>query len=316
MKKIIQYSLISILFSNSCKFKNSTKFDRGTINESNIEILKANKIISYTNTVSEVVEKYTNAAADAMEDYNETNQKWSSNEDVIGVFSTDMDFLGNNKTAADIAFATPVSELEQDVAFFTDSLTLYKKLFSEFKANDSTLKLYITAKNYKDDAYAKGKGILQKQFEIYPQIARLYNSINSKIEKVTETAEAVSLKDSPIKNAILACKGDLNKMKILVDFMVIKQAKFTDEDIAEVDKQYATFTYSIEQNKVANKGDVEKQNKTLLYNMFYDRLVTESASIKSIIRDIKSTKKLSENNYTLLDASYTNAVTVYNAWVQ
>jgi gamma-glutamyl phosphate reductase len=105
-------------------------------------------------------------------------------------------------------------------------------------------------------------------------------------------------------------------MKILVDFMVIKQAKFTDEDIAEVDKQYATFTYSIEQNKVANKGDVEKQNKTLLYNMFYDRLVTESASIKSIIRDVKSTKKLSENNYTLLDASYTNAVTVYNVWVQ
>jgi hypothetical protein len=168
MKKIIHYSLISILFLNSCKFKNNTKLDRGTINESNIEILKANKIISYTNTVSEVVEKYTNAAADAMEDYNETTQK----------------------TIADIAFATPVSELEQDVAFFKDSLTLYKKLFSEFKANDSTLKLYITAKNYKDDAYAKGKGILQKQFEIYPQIARLYNSINSKIEKVTETAEA------------------------------------------------------------------------------------------------------------------------------
>jgi hypothetical protein len=316
MKKIIQYSLISILFLNSCKFKNRAKFDRGTINESNIEILKANKIISYTNTVSEVVEKYTNAAADAMEDYNETNQKWSSNEDVIGVFSTNMDFLGNNKTAADIAFATPVPELEKYVVFFADSLRAYKNLFNQFKENDSTLKLYITAKDYKDDKYVKGKEILKKQFEIYPQIVQLYNSINSKIEKVVESAEAISLKNSPIKNAILACKGDLNKMKSLVDFMVIKQAKFTDEDIAEVDKQYTVFTNNIEQNKVANKGDVEKQNKTLLYNIFYDRLITESANIKSIIRDIKSTKKLSENNYTLLDASYTNAVTVYNAWVQ
>jgi hypothetical protein len=316
MKKILNCIIFTILLLDSCKLKNSGKFDRATINESNIEILKANKIISYTNTVSEVVEKYTNAAADAMEDYNETNEKWSTNEDVIGVFSTDMDFLGNYKTIADIAFATPVPELEKDITFFTDSLMMYKKLFSEFKAYDSTLKLYITAKDYKDDAYVKGKGILQKQFEIYPQIVRLYNSINSKIVKVTESAEAISLKDSPIKNAILACKGDLNKMKSLVDFMVIKQVKFTEEDIVEVDKQYATFTNSIEQNKIANKAEVEKQNKTILYNMFYDRLVTESASIKSIIRDIKSTKKLSENNYTLLDASYTNAVTVYNAWVQ
>jgi hypothetical protein len=316
MKKIIQYSLICILFLNSCKFKNNTKFDRGAINESNMEILKENKIISYTNTVSEAVEKYTNAAADAMEDYDETNQKWSSNEEVMGVFSTDMDFLGSHKAFADIAFATPTPELEKDAAFFADSLGAYKKLFDQFKENDSTLKLYITAKDYKDDAYVKGKGILQKQFEIYPQMVRLYNSINRKIEKVTETAEAISIKDSPIKNAILACKTDLKKMKSLVDFIIVKQKEFADEDIAEVDKQYAAFTNSIEQNKVANKAEVEKQNKTLLYNMFYDRLVTESASIKSIIRDIKNTKKLSENNYTLLDASYTNAVTVYNAWVQ
>jgi hypothetical protein len=308
--------MLTVLFLSGCKSNNNYKLNKSTNNKSNIEITNANKIISYTNTVSEVVEKYTNAAADAMEDYDETNEKWLKNEDVMDVFSTDIDFLGNNKTAADIAFATPVSELEKDIAFFTDSLMMYKKLFSEFKANDSTLKLYITAKDYKDDAYVKGKGILQKQFEIYPQIVRLYNSINSKIVKVTASAEAVSLKDSPIKNAILACKGDLNKMKSLVDFMVIKQAKFADEDIAEVDKQYVAFTNSIEQNKVANKAEVEKQNKTLLYNMFYDRLITESANIKSIIRDVKSTKKLSENNYTLLDASYTNAVTVYNAWVQ
>jgi hypothetical protein len=315
MKKIFYYTG-AIIILTSCKSNSNKRFNGSTTTKSNTAVLEANRVIDYTNIVSEVVEKYTNAAADAIKDYDETNQKWTNNEDVIGVFSTDMDFLGNEKNKATIAFAAPVQELKDDITFFKDSVGLYKDLFRQFKENDSTLKFYITAKDFKDDKYAKGKDLLNKQFEIYPQLARLYNSINKKIEKVAEAAEAVSQQDSPLKNAYSACKGDLNKMKSLVDFIIKKQEGFTEQDIVEIDKMYATFTNSIEQNKVANKADVEKANKTIQYNMFYDRITSESAAVKSIIRNIKSVKKLTENDYTLIDASYTNAVTVYNVWIQ
>lgn len=316
MKKIIYFLFACIIIITSCKSQNKKNFSGNVTKLGNAQIIEANKIIDYTNTVSEVVEVYTNAAADAVEDYDATFKAWSKNEDVIGVFSTDMDFLAQQKTKADIAFAPPIPELKADVVFFKDSVGLFKNLFQQFTENNNALKLYISAKNYKDDKYAKGKDLLDKQFEIYTQLARLFKSIHKKIALVADYAEAVSQQNSPLKNAYKACKGDCSKMKALVDFMFSKQEKFTTEDIATIDKLFTEFTTSIEQNKTANKDELEKSNKAPIYTMFYDRIITENANMKAVIRNIKSTNILSEVDYSLLDASYNNTVSVYNAWVQ
>lgn len=225
-----------------------------------------------------------------------------------------MGFLWTEKTKAAKAFGTPPGALGDAVGFFKDSVGKYKSLFKQFQENDSVLKIYLKAEDFKDDNYAKGIDILGKQFDIYPQLAELRSSISNKIEQVADAAEEVSLKDSPIKDAYKAAKGDLAKMKKLAN-MIADKEKYSDADIVEIDAAYADFTTSIEKNKAANQESLTKENKASQYNSFYKNITEESAKIKAVVRNIKSSKILSENDYDAVDRSYNSVVSAYNSWV-
>jgi Protein of unknown function (DUF3829) len=312
MKKIfIILSFVAVL-AVGCKSKGTKINANGSVEVSSQN--DANKIIDYTNDLIDVMKKYNEASEKAVTSYESLEDSWSGKSRFFGSIANDMNFLWTEKTKAAKAFGTPPAALGDALTFFNDSVGKYKGLFKKFQENDSVLKIYLKAEDFKDDKYVKGKDLLNNQYEIYPQLANLRSSIGAKIDLVADAAEEVSLKDSPIKDAYKAAKGDLATMRKLTN-MIAGKEKYSDADLTAIDAAYAGFTLSIEKNKAANQTSLAKENKASQYNSFYENLIEENAKLKSVIRNIKTSKKLSENDYDAVDRSYSNVVSAYNSWV-
>jgi len=312
MKRIFIYlPLAATLFTVGCKTKSGKTGADGKTDVSSVT--DANKIIGYTNDVIDVLKKYNEAAENAVKYYGNLEDKMNGKTTYASP-NSDMNFLWTVKEKAKNAFGAPTTALGDDKKFFEDSVGTYKKLFEAFQAQDSTLKIYVKAEDFKDDNFAKGKDLITKQYEIYPQLLRLRSAISGKIEKIADAAEEVSLKDSPIREAYKNAKGDLAKFRSLADFITSKE-KFTDADLATIDADYTALTGNVEKNKTFDPAKLEKENKLVYYNNFYKSLTDELAEIKPAIRNIKEKKVLTESDYNLIDRSYSSAISSYNSWV-
>jgi hypothetical protein len=312
MQKVFICLSLVVMLATGCKSKGTKINANGSVEVSSQN--DANKIIDYTNDLIDVMKKYNEASEAAVKSYESLEDSWSGKGRFFGILSNEMGFLWTEKTKAGKAFGAPPAALGDALTFFKDSVGKYKSLFKKFQENDSVLKIYVKAEDFKDDKYAKGKDILNKQYEIYPQLITLRSAIGTKIDIVADAAEEVSLKDSPIKDAYKAAKGDLARMKKLAD-MIAEKEKYSDADLTGIEAAYADFTDSIEKNKAANQESLTKENKASQYNSFYKDVTEENAKIKAVIRNIKSSKKLSEDDYDSVDRSYNSIVSAYNSWV-
>jgi hypothetical protein len=277
----------------------------------------ANKIIEYTNALVDVVKKYNESAKENMNYYDQLADKMNGKRDYIIGGNSSANFLFTVNRQAAIAFAEPTSALGDDKKFFEDSMGLYRKLYDTFKDNDSTLNIYVKAEDYKDDDFVKGKSIIDQQYNIYPQLVRLRGNIGKKIDIVADAAEEVSLSDSPIKEAYKAAKTDLGKFEELANTMLDKaeNEKYSDTEIAAIETKYNDLLSSIEKNKNIDKSNLEKENKADSYMRFYKYMTEKSAELKPIIRNIKGSKTLSNNDYEDINRKYNSIISDYNSWV-
>lgn len=290
------------------------KFKKKGSNSDDSPAAEATRVVNYTNSIVDVMRSYTGAAESAISYYTDLEEYVAGSRSYQPSTPSSMNFLWTDKEKASSAFGDPVDGIGKDEQFFKDSLALYNRLFKTFKEQDSVLALYVKAEDYKDDAFAKGKTIIDKQNEIYPQLVRLRNSIETKIETVADAAEEISLKDSPILDAYKAAKGDLAKFKALAN-MIAEKETFSDADLATIDAKYNELTASIENNSHADKSKLNKENKTSQYTNFYQSITNQAAELKTIIREIKGNKKLTENEYNSLNNLYENVINAYNSWV-
>lgn len=303
------FLLLTLLATTGCKIK-SGKDEKGTAVSFASD---ANKVIDYTNDVIDVLGKYSEVAEKSIDYYSELEDK--INEDrFLPTNSSGMNFLWTEKKKAANAFGEPTTALGKGKQFFKDSVGAYYKLFSEFKRQDSLLDMYMKAEDFKDDAFAKGKEIISRQYAAFPQMVRLRSAIQKKIEVVADDAETVALKDSPIRDAFKAAKTDLAKFKALTD-KIADTEKYTDADLSAIDAAYAELTASLEKNKNADKTNLDKENKTTSYNSFYSSVSQECVKIKPIIRKIKASKVLTDNDYDDINRIYNSVVSDYNVWV-
>jgi hypothetical protein len=313
-KSFIYLFIFFVLMLSACKSK-SGKTNFGFSDESSAS--DANKIISYTNDIIDVLKEYNDAAKKAVNYYGQLEDKMNGKSSFL-MSNTSMNFLFTAASQAKNAFGAPTEALGNDKKFFKDSVGTYHKLFKAFISNDSTLNLYVKAEDFKDDQFAKGKDLVNKQYEIYPQLIRLREVIGNKIDQVAEAAEEISLKDSPIKGAYKAAKTDLAKLKKVADMIAIKAAdeKYTDVELTAIETNYNELMASIDNNKDVDKEQLEKEHKTAMYSSFYKSLLNNVSEIKPIVRNIKETKKLSESDYNTLNNRYESVVSSYNSWVK
>jgi len=309
MKKIIIPVISAAFMIAGCK-GGATKDADGKIGVSSEA--DANNIIGYTNDALEVLKSYNNFAGDKVKYYDELEKAWSQKESYNGFDG--IDNLWTVKKEADHVFNSIPDALGDEKKFFTDSIGKYRSLYRQFSSQDSTLELYIKAEDFKDDNYSKGKDLINKQFEIYPQLVSLRESIDAKIETVADAAEEVALKNSPIKDEYKFAKTDLATFKKVAN-MIVDNEKYTDADLASIDSAYNSLAASIAKNAAVDKTNLTKESKLDSYNDLYKKLNEQSLILKSVIRDIKETKKLTDSDNTTVTNAYNSAISSYNSWV-
>lgn len=307
--------LVTILVScNTGKNKDGTKTGSSSGTDKP-DTEDANKIIAYTNDVIDVLKKYNEAVLEAVDNYEEVENKMDQKDENIFVRSgVKFSILGIENKKAAVAFGSPTSALGSNRDFFADSLSKYKTLFDQFKSQQSTIDLYLKGKDYLDDNYVKGKELIQKQYSIYDQMVTLKNAINTKIEVLADEAEEVTLKDDPMREAFIAAKQDLRKAKNLAR-IINSIDNFTDADIAKIDAEYTDLTASIDAHKNIDKTELIKGNKNIQYDRFYQFLTEGVTELKAIIRNIRQNKKLENTEYNNVTRIIKNIIEQYNYWV-
>jgi hypothetical protein len=305
--------LVTILVScNTGKNKNGTVSSSGSDKPDTED---ANKIIAYTNDVIDVLKKYNEAVEEAVENYEDVENKMNQKEDNIFLRSgVKFSILGIENQKAAVAFGSPTSALGSNRVFFADSLAKYKRLFDQFRSQQSTVDLYLKGKDYLDDNYAKGKEWIQKQYSIYKQMAILKSAINDKIEILADEAEEIALKDDPMRDAFIAAKQDLKKAKN-VAYIIDGIDDFTDNDIKAIDSLYNDLVESIEAHKNIDRTELVKGKKNDAYTRFYGFLTEGVTEIKAFIRQIKQDKKLANSDYENINRIIKNIIDQYNYWV-
>lgn len=320
LKQLMGATLFIALMAscNSSGNKDPKNANNGTSSGSDISEDDANKIINYTNAVIDVLKVHQDAIHQAVKDYQEVE------DDINDQSKNGMDFYMHGSTALNvmfvdfrkgpIAFGEPTSALGKDKAFFADSVKAYKTLFDKFKAQNTELDLYMKGKDYKDDNFAKGKDLINKQYTLYDQLTALKRSINAKIEEVADAAEEVSLKDDPLREAYVAAKQDLKKTQELIQY-IDGIDNYTDKDVTKIDADYAAIIASIDAHKTIDRAELVKAYKNDSYDRFYASLTEGITELKAHIRDIKANKKLEDTDYESIHQIIKNIVAQYNAWV-
>lgn len=310
MKKILLSAVVLSLFVTSCKTGAKKDANGNTSVSSSTD---ANTIIDYTNDIIDVLKKYNDYAEQHTKYYTGLQKKWTGKTTFLPFAG--IDNLWTIKKQAANAFGKVPSAMGDDQAFFKDSVGMYNNLFKEFRNQDLVLQLYVKGEDYKDDNYAKGNEIINKQLETYPKLMRLRENIGNRIENIADAAEEITLKDSPIKDAYKNAKSDLASFKKLAN-MIVSQETFTDVEVANIENNYSKLNESVTKNAAMDKTNLDKENRTTAYNTFYENLNEEIITIKPIIRNLKAEKHISESDFDTIDRVYDNAISYYNSWVK
>lgn len=295
--------------TGSGKGTDSTAYAKSSEND-------ANAIIGYTNSVVDLLNKdmdymdqlsrYVTAVDKALHNPNDRYAFMS----ISTPFSMPHIKAFNDKNDP----ANPSSALaKDDQAFFKTHMATYTNAsakMQEFRTQEAD---YLKAEDYKDDKSAKGLSLLDSIRNYAGIMIDEKTLMMKRINVVADAAEAVALKDSPLRNPIHDMKGDLAAVKAFVAAM----GQHADNYKAFADSAQTGFS-AMEQSQsahaIANLDDVKKADKNTQYLYFYDKYHDFLLNAKKIMRDAGDAGKLTDSQLEDLDSDYESMISAYNSF--
>lgn len=205
---------------------------------------------------------------------------------------------------------------EKDKAVLETDFNTYKAKKESIEKKYEELKSYITSEDYKDDQGAKAEA-LKKDIDADAQAFFLTGeSILAKIKPKTDEAEEVILRDHPMKEFIISSKGLMNSIDSVMDVLGKQYTEGFNE--AEAQKNYSEFEKVVADNA---KKDFNIKDQQYAYKKDQFENVNKKAAefldkYRKLIRDSKSTGKISDSNIKGMDSAYESVLNSYNSFVK
>lgn len=205
---------------------------------------------------------------------------------------------------------------EKDKAVLETDFNTYKAKKESIEKKYEELKSYITSEDYKDDQGAKAEA-LKKDIDADAQAFFLTGeSILAKIKPKTDAAEEVILRDHPMKEFIISSKGLMNSIDSVMDVLGKQYTEGFNE--AEAQKNYSEFEKVVADNA---KKDFNIKDQQYAYKKDQFENVNKKAAefldkYRKLIRDSKSTGKISDSNIKGMDSAYESVLNSYNSFVK
>ena len=174
---------------------------------------------------------------------------------------------------------------------------------------------YISAEDYKDDKGAKLKGFEEKISQAVANYYTAREAVYGKLVAATDDAEAIVLKDHPLKTYILSSKKVLSATDVVFDELS-KQYESQKWDEAKMQELY---------NKLeAAKKDLDGlqfrapepyKNKETYFDKFKSQVDVYLGSIRKFMRDSKDKGTIDEFAARPVENEYQSVIRSYNNFV-
>jgi hypothetical protein len=274
-----------------------------------------------SSAASNIIE-YTNLIVDMSNNHNSYLERITDNADRIerGLQKPDdrFSFMGiikpfNQPTPySKIKVEEPVSDLsKEDQQFFKEKVTNYMAVYTSLKKSNDELHDYLTAQDYKDDKGAKGLVLLDSVRSKVQQAYILKSELMKKVEVVADASEEVILKDSPLKDYIIAMKGDMKDIRAFIDLLE------SDKYAAVADKaktQYDALEAAQAKHAALDLSNAKKSTKDVQFTAFYERLHSFLLDARKVLRNGAEKGDLSESDLSTLNSDYDSLISSYNSF--
>lgn len=308
MIKIVCSSLIAALMLSTVSCKYFTK-KNGTYNEKSSSA--ASNIIEYTNLIVDMSNNH-NRYLDQAASNTDRIEKGLQNPNDPFSFSGIIKPFNLPAHYSKLKVEEPVSDLSnEDQKFFKEKVTGYMAVYNSLKKSNDELHDYLTAQDYKDDKGAKGFVLLDSVRAKIQQAYVLKNELMKKVEVVADASEEVILKDSPLKDYIIAMKSDMKNIRQFIDLLE------SDKYAAVADKakaQYDSLDAAQAQHAKLDLGNAKKANKDTQFTAFYERLHSFLLDARKMLRNGTEKGDLTESDLSTLNSDYDSLISSYNSF--
>jgi hypothetical protein len=307
MTKIVCSSLIValLLTTVSCKYFSKP----GAYNDNS------------SSAASNIIE-YTNLIVDISNNHNRYLEQVAQNADKIekGLQKPDdrFSFIGLSKPFnypmrySKLKPEEPVSDLsKEDQQFFKEKVTNYMAVYTSLKKSNDELHDYLTAQDYKDDKGAKGFLLVDSVRSKVQQAYVLKSELMKKVEVVADASEEVILKDSPLKDYIIAMKSDMKDIRGFIDLLE------SDKYAVVADKaktQYDALEAAQAKHAALDLSNAKKSTKDAQFTAFYERLHSFLLNARKVLRNGAENGDLTESDLSTLNSDYDSLISSYNSF--
>ena len=328
MKKIIIYvfyciTLLSAALScttnkNKDKSVSNKETGPGTSSVATGPADEASRIIEYTNLVVDMANSHNSYLKNILSNTNqiEFGLKNPKNLYAFAGVITPHIMRAGLRNMNGVTIDKPVGELgKENQTYFKTQIAQYNSTFEKLQDDYKLLDDYVKAQDYKDDKGTKGYLLIDT---IRNTVQKLYTGkivLMKKVNELADAAEVVVLKDSPLKEYIIAMKTDMKNFRSFVDLL----ANHGNDYIKISDKVQASYK-NLEAAQIKNANlnidNAKKANKDAEYKRFYESFHDLLLRTKKTLRDAGTAGKLTDIDIDGLDRDYDGLIRSYNYFNQ
>ncbi|MGO4288440.1 hypothetical protein [Chitinophaga sp. RAB17] len=276
----------------------------------------ANQVIEYTNLIVDLSNKNSDYVVRLVKNADRVEEilKEKSNPVFLGSIIKPIMIPAFNHSK--ITVDKPVDALNKaDQAFFKEKVAGFISSFDKIKATYAKLDDYLKAQDFKDDKGAKGLALadsIRNDAQVFfDQKVVLMKRVN----EVADASEVIILKDSPLKDYIIAMKADMQAVRNYINLL-----EEGGEDYNKISAAAQTAYDGLEKDQAAhaalNLANAEKESKGSSYKSFCDSYHEFLLMAKRMMRDAKEKGTMTESQLESLNNSLDTMIGRYNSFTK
>lgn len=273
---------------------------------------EANDIIQFNNKFLQLTKNQSGLLNSAERYFNGVNKYMANPEDRFAIKPIKPIHVSNtiNKVSeVPGAFGKLKDEMQKNYDEINKNFDIVSEGINEMER-------YLSAEDFKDDKGAKAKEIEQRVTTAIAAYDKAFDQLYTKLKPAADDAEAITLKDHPLKEYILSSKKMLEATDSL--FKEVRTQYDSDNfNEAGIQQRYTALEAAVKKNTAMTVKVDEPQYKSK--ESSFSRLNTEAdkflGSARKFMRDSKEKNAIDEDAAEDLNSDYQSLISAYNSFV-
>ena len=274
----------------------------------------ANEVIEYTNLIVDLSNKNSAYVVRLVKNADRVEEVLKGKTNPVFLSSVIKPIMMPSFSHKKITADKPVEALNKaDQAFFKEKVAGFTGAFEKIKATYAQLDDYLKAQDWKDDKGAKGlalaDSIRNDAQAFFDQKVVLMKRVN----EVADASEIIILKDSPLKDYIIAMKADMQAVRNYINML-----EEGGENYSKISAQAQTAYDALEKDQAAHAAldlaNAEKESKGSSYKSFYTSYHDFLLAAKRIMRDAKEKGTMTQSQLETLNGDLDSMIGRYNSF--